>query len=721
MRRNQFFLHVALIVSVSADDAEFVQMHVSGQSINSNISFTGTVQASINMANGSHRLSTEAASTEASNTISCDSQVPTEANGITCSVNGFIPDKDKAGCCRASSCSFSNSKGYVNGCPTRQSNASEGFLFAGQTCEERCNDGQSPTGKFFCSSTGTMQVKFGDKSIKNEADVSTTCQENCVKHTCFSVSTAKLTLDQQKNPMCYTRYEDALAAKIMCAVENSNESAQNYLAFAQSLKAMGVKQGGASATRFDMWKAKIRAEAREPDKAIVAIDKAIKGINELDMSEWAASKDGRLRLWSLVAAAPPIDGGEGVSLFRTLLEADYMPFENKKLIDAVKRRRKREYDTDCINTMWDMKKGRDTSYEANQRKKSFNDVLTALSEALETTAEGEMDSDKWNTVKADQKKTAAACFASLTAKMGITLDHYNAGVRFAGMSVDAIKADLANWKNQRAELRFKTDTGKHVMLARMAERLLLAWTKQAKGDASVACSTLDSFGGKLGMKNVAGDDDDLFSGPVAKQFHACNVPLLGGSSGSILEYMAFFIINKPEALTVKSVLSMMSALTALGGHGLSEQIAPVQAILSYMNQSATILDEAKFTSQTRANMRDVVDRLAPFGDVKSPLDLVYGCDAMDDKVAARKMPEFLQSMENLISVTFEDEIKSSGDDVCTMKEFDDTVAWMKKCESVKDDEINDVENQPTSAIGAVSDIISNAVAKHADPDYWNYQ
>jgi hypothetical protein len=213
---------------------------------------------------------------------------------------------------------------------------------------------------------------------------------------------------------------------------------------------------------------------------------------------------------------------------------------------------------------------------------------------------------------------------------------------------------------------------KHYMILDLGGHLYSAWQSFQTFGMDV-CETLSSFSGFLAIKNLAGDDTN----PVAKEFHRCDVPLIGGVSGSILEYMAFFYWYEPDSLTAKSVLGMMSALTALGGHGLSEQIAPVQALIKYLSKRGT----------SDKRRQGAIARLKPFLSITAPLDLDKGCDASSGEEAAQKMPSFLQEMQKFISEVYASEIKESSDrESCTQEDFADVSEWLQDCEKCLIDE-----------------------------------
>jgi hypothetical protein len=300
------------------------------------------------------------------------------------------------------------------------------------------------------------------------------------------------------------------------------------------------------------------------------------------------------------------------------MEADHMTTANKALIDKVKQPKAPTFN------LWQAAKGRDRSETGKAAQRGVNDAMRKTGDKLGPAVETSLG------------KGHGLCWLQMALKMGVTLDPLNLRVNRTDFDLNNVDENLAVLETEESRLP----------MMRVAYNIYGEWDRYLKAFAKEKkktqrdlgldiCDVLDAFSGPFAVKNWPADNTNC----VAAHFHACNVPLVGGISGTILEYVAFFAVHKPEALTYKSVLALMSVLTALGGHSLSEQIVPLQEMIK-------VLQGEGLENVDRSFLKD-------FLSIPAPLDMNRGCVATNATEAKETMPKFLTFMNTFIEQKFE--------------------------------------------------------------------
>lgn len=123
----------------------------------------------------------------------------------------------------------------------------------------------------------------------------------------------------------------------------------------------------------------------------------------------------------------------------------------------------------------------------------------------------------------------------------------------------------------------------------------------------------------------------------AKQFAACQVPWIGGLSGSVLERLLFMKNFDVNTITDKVVLTLASALVVAGAHSLSEQLPVVKQLLVAIRGN----DEPYFSQ------------------VPNPLDPQTGCEKITNKDTAEQ--EFIEKLSDIVGKVFSNSDNIAGD------------------------------------------------------------
>eukprot|EP00929_Paragymnodinium_shiwhaense_P028265 TRINITY_DN16421_c0_g1_i1.p1 TRINITY_DN16421_c0_g1~~TRINITY_DN16421_c0_g1_i1.p1 ORF type:complete len:478 (-),score=85.76 TRINITY_DN16421_c0_g1_i1:190-1623(-) len=413
-------------------------------------------------------------------------------------------------------------------------------------------------------------------------------------------------VDMTSNVVKYTKQEDDTAARIFQYIVKSDEAEKAYKGMLETFLMLHEK--GSSGKYQQEWKEVMLAKegTDKTEKKFQQVQIAVDGIKDLlqNVDNIQNKTLGRALLWTATVATPPGPNGGKAPLFRELLEADFWPmtWPDKERIDRIKMQRP---------SLWGADKGRDKGESAAENKHFVNKVIHDMG--------ADIAHDIRDFTEQYDKETAHWCYGHMAAKMGITQSPSEVSLEMNQLVARTVQRA---WKHFfKAKVQGPGDSERE-----------LSEEENSQLDEKT-CTALSSFAGTA-VLNWGGDAS---CNTVAAHFRACNVPLLGGMSGSILEYISFFYSRRKEVLTPASVLGLMATLTAISGHSLSEQVPVVRKFLMLIEEEGD---------------REWVGKFRMFLGIRAPMDLNWGCVATSKEAATNAMPLFIQTMDEYVEYVF---------------------------------------------------------------------